>query len=60
MGVLMGWLRHPGTANDHPQRMIKKQQHHQATTHMLMLVLVRMLLLMPMPMPMLMTLRCDQ
>ena len=24
MGVLMGWLRHPGTANDHPQRMIKK------------------------------------
>ena len=24
MGALMGWLRHPGTANDHPQRMIKK------------------------------------
>ena len=24
MVVLMGWLRHPGTANDHPQRMIKK------------------------------------
>ena len=24
MGALMGWLRHPGTANDHPQMMIKK------------------------------------
>ena len=24
MGALMGWLRHPGTANGHPQRMIKK------------------------------------
>ena len=22
--MLMGWLRHPGTANDHPQRMIKQ------------------------------------
>ena len=22
--MLMGWLRHPGTANDHPRRMIKK------------------------------------
>ena len=24
MGALMGWLRHPGTANGHPQRMLKK------------------------------------
>ena len=22
--MLMGWLRHPGTANDHHRRMIKK------------------------------------
>ena len=33
MGVLMGWLRHPGTANDHPQRMIKKTATTTTSDH---------------------------
>ena len=33
MGVLMGWLRHPGTANDHHQRMIKKTATTSDHTH---------------------------
>ena len=33
MGVLMGWLRHPGTANDHPLRMIKKTAATTTSDH---------------------------
>ena len=33
MGVLMGWLRHPGTANDRPRRMIKKTATTTTSDH---------------------------
>ena len=31
--MLMGWLRHPGTANAHPQRMIKKKKATTTSDH---------------------------